>query len=105
MKESIRCRVLEGAQFIAATGATVRTAARKMGVSKSTVHKDMEERLRLIDLPLYEKVRAVMSRNKAERHLRGGAATSAHFRRIRQAAGREENRAKRSGAKRQIPAP
>lgn len=85
MKESIRERVLEGARLIAATGMTVRAAARKLGVSKSTVHKDMEERLRLLDLPLYEQVRTVMRVNKAERHLRGGAATSAHFRRLREA--------------------
>ena len=84
MKESIRSRVLEGAQLIASTGMTVRAAARSMGVSKSTVHKDMEDRLRQLDMPLYERVRQVMSRNKAERHLRGGAATSAHFKSIRE---------------------
>lgn len=84
MKESIRIRVIEGAQLIAATGMTVRAAAKELGVSKSTVHKDMEERLRLLDLPLYEKVRAVMGVNKAERHLRGGAATSAHFKLLRE---------------------
>ena len=83
MKESIRVRVLEGAQLIAATGMTVRAAAKQLGVSKSTVHKDMEERLRALDLPLYEKVRAVMCVNKAERHLRGGAATSTHLRLLR----------------------
>ena len=84
MKESIRIRVLEGAQMIAATGMTVRAAAKQLGVSKSTVHKDMEERLRELNLPLYEKVRAVMRVNKAERHLRGGAATSIHFRLLRE---------------------
>jgi putative DeoR family transcriptional regulator (stage III sporulation protein D) len=86
MKESIRMRVLEGAQLIAATGMTVRSAARKLGVSKSTVHKDMEERLRLLNVPLYERVRAVLEKNKAERHWRGGAATSAHYRMLRESA-------------------
>ena len=91
MKESIRSRVLEGATLIANTGITVRAAAKQLGVSKSTVHKDMEERLRLLDLPLYERVRSVMGRNKAERHLRGGAATSRHFRLLREKNERSRN--------------
>jgi putative DeoR family transcriptional regulator (stage III sporulation protein D) len=55
--------------------ATVRDAARHFGVSKSTVHKDLSERLRYIDYPLYTQARAVLEQNKAERHLRGGEAT------------------------------
>lgn len=84
MRKSIRGRVLEAAQLIVKTGATVRVAARALGVSKSTIHKDMEERLAQLDAPLYARVRAVMDANKAERHLRGGAATSAHFRALRE---------------------
>ena len=62
-------------EWIVANRATVRAAAARFGVSKSTVHKDMTERLRDIDRLLYEKVRLVLECNKAERHLRGGDAT------------------------------
>ena len=68
-----RARTL--AQWIVANRATVRAAARRFGVSKSTVHKDITERLILIDRLLYEKVRLILEQNKAERHLRGGDAT------------------------------
>ena len=54
---------------------TVRAAAKKFGVSKSTVHKDLSERLPLYDRPLYLQVKAVMEENKAQRHIRGGLAT------------------------------
>ncbi|HML47971.1 MAG TPA: sporulation transcriptional regulator SpoIIID, partial [Clostridia bacterium] len=57
------------------SGATVREAARKFHVSKSTVHKDMMERLPLLHSELSRKVRRVLDLNKAERHLRGGQAT------------------------------
>ena len=53
----------------------VRAAAKKFGVSKSTVHKDLSERLPLYDRPLYLQVKAVMEENKAQRHIRGGLAT------------------------------
>jgi putative DeoR family transcriptional regulator (stage III sporulation protein D) len=59
---------------------TVRAAAKQFGISKSTVHKDMTERLRDIDRLLYEKVRLILEQNKAERHLRGGAATRRKYR-------------------------
>lgn len=68
-----RARTL--AQWIVANKATVRAAARRFGVSKSTVHKDITERLILIDRLLYEKVRLILEQNKAERHIRGGDAT------------------------------
>jgi len=54
---------------------TVRTAAKKFGVSKSTVHKDLSERLPLYDRALYTQVKAVLEENKAQRHIRGGLAT------------------------------
>ena len=55
--------------------ATVRAAAKQFGVSKSTVHKDLTERLEKIDPALYQQVRQLLDRNKAERHIRGGMAT------------------------------
>ena len=75
MKDYIEQRVLEIAAYLAGSGATVREAARKFHVSKSTVHKDMMERLPLLHSELARKVRGVLDVNKAERHLRGGEAT------------------------------
>ncbi len=78
-------RARELAEWIVENRATVRAAAARFGVSKSTVHKDMTERLREIDRLLYEKVRLVLEVNKAERHLRGGDATRRKYRREREA--------------------
>lgn len=75
MKREIYIRVTEAAEYIRLTGATVRACAKKMGVSKTTIHKDMRERLREISPSLYEEVSAVLAKNKAERHIRGGEAT------------------------------
>ncbi|MEG2116782.1 MAG: sporulation transcriptional regulator SpoIIID [Clostridia bacterium] len=75
MKEYIIERVLEIANYILQTGDTVRGAAKKFAVSKSTVHKDVTERLKEIDKPLYKDVRKVVDVNLAERHIRGGLAT------------------------------
>ena len=75
LREDISQRAVELALYIIENDATVRDAARRFGVSKSTVHKDITERLREIDRLLYEKVRLVLEQNKAERHLRGGDAT------------------------------
>ena len=75
LNQAIERRVLMAAEYIAATGATVRQTARKLGVSKSTVHKDMETRLPQLSGPLCKEVAAVFAKNKAERHLRGGEAT------------------------------
>ena len=75
MREDIVRRVRELAAYIIENGATVRDAAGRFGVSKSTVHKDLTERLYDIDRGLYGRVRDVLDRNKAERHLRGGEAT------------------------------
>ena len=66
------CRL---AEWIIENKATVRAAAQRFGVSKSTVHKDLTERLRDIDRLSYEKVRLILEQNKAERHIRGGDAT------------------------------
>ncbi len=73
-----RCRSL--GEWILANNGTVRSAAQRFGVSKSTVHKDVTERLQEIDRPLYLHVRAVLDVNKAERHLRGGDATRRKYR-------------------------
>ena len=62
-------------EYIAEHSATVRAAARAFGCSKSTVHKDVSVRLRTVGPELFRQVRAVLACNKAERHLRGGAAT------------------------------
>ena len=75
MKESIEQRACDLAVYIIENRATVRAAAKHFGVSKSTVHKDLTERLRTLDRPLYLAVKEVLDQNKAERHIRGGIAT------------------------------
>lgn len=72
-----RCLLL--GQYIVEKGATVRDAAKKFGVSKSTVHKDLTERLKSLNRSLYIQAKAVLELNKAERHLRGGAATKMKY--------------------------
>ncbi|MBR4979185.1 MAG: sporulation transcriptional regulator SpoIIID [Clostridia bacterium] len=79
-KESIDERTERVAEYIKDERATVRNAAKKFGLSKSTVHKDMVTRLEKIDAHLYGKVREILDINKAERHLRGGYATQRKFR-------------------------
>ena len=68
-------RVIEIARYVLETGDTVRGAAKHFSVSKSTIHKDLTVKLRYIQPALYVQVRAVLEKNKAERHLRGGEAT------------------------------
>lgn len=80
MIDRIELRVVQEADYIASSGATVRDAARRFGVSKSTVHKDLTERLPHIDRALFGRIRHVLDVNKAERHLRGGIATMRKFR-------------------------
>jgi Transcriptional regulators of sugar metabolism len=75
MKDTIDERARELGQFVLETGATVRAAAERFGVSKSTVHKDLTQRLERADRLLWLRVREVLDRNKAQRHLRGGEAT------------------------------
>ncbi|MBT9259129.1 MAG: sporulation transcriptional regulator SpoIIID [Clostridiales bacterium] len=75
MKDHIWRRVLDVGHYLAQEKTTVREAAKKFGVSKSTVHKDVTERLPKVNPELAEKVRKVLEVNKAERHLRGGEAT------------------------------
>lgn len=75
MHTDIEARVCDLAAYILDNDATVRTAAGKFGVSKSTVHKDLTERLPRLNPALYHQVRELLDRNKAERHIRGGLAT------------------------------
>jgi putative DeoR family transcriptional regulator (stage III sporulation protein D) len=82
MKGNVEERAVELGQYICESGATVRAAAKKFGVSKSTVHKDVAQRLQQIDRQLYQKVKAVLELNKAQRHIRGGQATREKYRRI-----------------------
>lgn len=77
-------RAVAAAEYIIENKATVRSAARRFGVSKSTVHKDVSERLSRISLPLFAEVKAVLEQNKRERHLRGGEATKQKYERIRE---------------------
>lgn len=75
MHDYIHQRVLEISTYILETRATVRQVARNFGVSKSTVHKDVTERLPQVNRHLACQVKKILDNNKAERHLRGGEAT------------------------------
>ena len=78
-KQSIEERAIELAQYIIDTKDTVRGAAKKFGISKSTVHKDVSDRLVKINPNLANKVRIILDENKAERHIRGGMATKLKY--------------------------
>lgn len=75
MKEYIEERAVEIANYIIDEKATVRQAAKKFGISKSTIHKDVTERLKQINPGLAREARKILDRNKSERHIRGGLAT------------------------------
>ena len=75
MADTIEERACELAVYMIETGATVRTAAKHFGISKSTVHKDLSQRLPKYNRILYAKVREILDVNKAQRHIRGGMAT------------------------------
>ena len=75
MADTIEKRACQLAVYIIETGATVRTAAKHFGISKSTVHKDLSQRLKQYNRVLYEQARQVLEENKAQRHIRGGMAT------------------------------
>lgn len=77
-------RAITLAQYIIEEEATVRQAAAQFGVSKSTVHKDVTERLKLLNHPLYLQAQTVLNKNKQERHIRGGLATREKYRTARQ---------------------
>ncbi len=75
MKDYIEERAVELANYIIENNATVRSAAKVFSLSKSSVHKDVTERLEKIDPPLAARTKLVLEHNKAERHIRGGLAT------------------------------
>ena len=79
MREDIVDRIVEEANYISDTGATVRAAAKVFNISKSTVHKDVTDRLYHIDKGLYKKVKKVLNINLSERHIRGGEATKRKY--------------------------
>ena len=75
LKPDIEKRAASLAEYVIETGGTVRSAAARFGISKSTVHKDLTQRLEQSDRALWQQVKTVLEKNKAERHLRGGEAT------------------------------
>ena len=80
MNESMEARAERLALYIIENRATVRNAAARFGVSKSTVHKDLSERLPTFNRTLYLQAKAVLEENKAQRHIRGGMATRKKYR-------------------------
>ncbi len=80
MKGNMEERAERLALYILENRATVRTAARKFGISKSTVHKDLQDRLPAFNRTLYLQVKQVLDENKAQRHIRGGIATRKKYR-------------------------
>lgn len=80
---SIEERVIELAHYIIDSKDTVRGTAKKFGISKSTVHKDLSQRLKKINRSLFLEVRAVLDENKAERHIRGGMATKLKYQKMK----------------------
>ena len=75
MKESVQDRAVSLGEYIIETGSTVRRAAGRFQISKSTVHQDVTKRLAVCRPQLYREVKAVLEKNKQERHIRGGLAT------------------------------
>ena len=79
MTTNLEQRACALAVYMIETGATVRQAAKQFGISKSTVHKTLTEKLRQCNYPLYLQVRQVLDKNKQERHIRGGMATKRKY--------------------------
>lgn len=75
LKKALDIRCIKFGNYIIKNMATVRATAKKFGISKSTVHKDISVRLKKIDYELYKKVHKIIEINKKERHIRGGIAT------------------------------
>ena len=79
MKQNLEKRACKLAVYMIETGATVRSAAGHFGISKSTVHKDLTQRLNSVNPALYAQVRQILDLNKQERHIRGGMATQRKY--------------------------
>lgn len=86
MKGIVEERAVELGEYIIENKTTVRGAAKKFGVSKSTVHKDVAQRLKYIDPQLYRQVKKVLDFNKSQRHIRGGMATRLKYKKAEAAA-------------------
>lgn len=84
MKEYIETRTLQIADYILKTKATVRDTSKIFNVSKSTVHKDVSERLKLLDINTYLKVKEILDFNLAERHIRGGISTKEKYQHLKE---------------------
>lgn len=83
MTDTIDRRTYELAVYMIQTNATVRAAAKHFGISKSTVHKDLSQRLPKFNYKLYLQVREILDINKAERHIRGGMATKEKYSKLK----------------------
>lgn len=83
MKAIVEDRAVELGEYIINNNSTVRNAAKKFGISKSTVHTDVTTRLKNISPALYKDVRKILDENKAERHIRGGKATKEKYKNLR----------------------
>ena len=79
MNRDYKGRAVELGEYILDTGATVRATAKVFKISKSTVHKDVSERLKEEEPELYLQVKEILEKNKSERHIRGGMATKAKY--------------------------
>jgi putative DeoR family transcriptional regulator (stage III sporulation protein D) len=86
VKGIVEERAVELGEYIIENKTTVRSAAKKFGVSKSTVHKDVAQRLKYIDPQLYRQVKVVLDFNKSQRHIRGGMATRLKYKKAEVAA-------------------
>ena len=82
MRSDVDSRAIVLGEFIIENNATVRAAAKVFKISKSTVHKDVTERLKRHDPELFKEVKVVLERNKEERHIRGGLATRRKYKGI-----------------------
>ncbi|MCI5538875.1 MAG: sporulation transcriptional regulator SpoIIID [Oscillospiraceae bacterium] len=83
MNEIVEERAVELGEYIVAHKSTVRAAAKKFGISKSTVHTDVAQRLKKLSPSLYAQVREVLDVNKAQRHIRGGLATKEKYKKMK----------------------
>jgi putative DeoR family transcriptional regulator (stage III sporulation protein D) len=87
LKQYIEERALELGSFIIENKTTVRAAAQTFGISKSTVHKDVTERLKKLNPSMAKQVKRILEENKAERHIRGGEATRIKYKKDERRAG------------------
>ena len=83
MKGVMESRAVELGEYILENKSTVRKAAKQFGISKSTVHKDVSQRLRHVNPALYQEVKTILEINKAQRHIRGGLATKLKYQKLK----------------------